>query len=411
MKRYTIKIEEGVTRNPLVRMKTPVNLSFEADQQIAIIGENGSGKSLLVDIITNKSPLLSGKINYDFFPSQSTLAYENIKYISFRDSYGAADANYYYQQRWNSQDQDEIPLIGEILEGIGNDPYFKESLYNILNINSLLDKKIISLSSGELRRFQLVKTLLTNPRVLIVDNPYIGLDVKTRDLLSSLFTKLIESYTIQIIVVISSLDDISDFVTHVLKVEDLCCNEKLSKQEYLASFCCDDKKGKLSEDLKGQIISLPYTNPAPESQEIVRLNSVSIKYGNRTILKNLDWLIRKGEKWALGGENGAGKSTLLSLICADNPQSYACDISLFGNKRGSGESIWSIKKHIGYVSPEMHRSYLQNVPTIDIVASGLHDSIGLYKKPDLSQKDICLFWLNVFGIARYENTQIGRAHV
>ncbi len=404
MKRYTIKIEEGVTRNPLVRMKTPVNLSFEADQQIAIIGENGSGKSLLVDIITNKSPLLSGKINYDFFPSQSTLAYENIKYISFRDSYGAADANYYYQQRWNSQDQDEIPLIGEILEGIGNDPYFKESLYNILNINSLLDKKIISLSSGELRRFQLVKTLLTNPRVLIVDNPYIGLDVKTRDLLSSLFTKLIESYTIQIIVVISSLDDISDFVTHVLKVEDLCCNEKLSKQEYLASFCCDDKKGKLSEDLKGQIISLPYTNPAPESQEIVRLNSVSIKYGNRTILKNLDWLIRKGEKWALGGENGAGKSTLLSLICADNPQSYACDISLFGNKRGSGESIWSIKKHIGYVSPEMHRSYLQNVPTIDIVASGLHDSIGLYKKPDLSQKDICLFWLNVFGIARYENT-------
>ena len=404
MKRYTIKIEEGVTRNPLVRMKTPVNLSFEADQQIAIIGENGSGKSLLVDIITNKSPLLSGKINYDFFPSQSTLAYENIKYISFRDSYGAADANYYYQQRWNSQDQDEIPLIGEILEGIGNDPYFKESLYNILNINSLLDKKIISLSSGELRRFQLVKTLLTNPRVLIVDNPYIGLDVKTRDLLSSLFTKLIESYTIQIIVVISSLDDISDFVTHVLKVEDLCCNEKLSKQEYLASFCCDDKKGKLSEDLKGQIISLPYSNPAPESQEIVRLNSVSIKYGNRTILKNLDWLIRKGEKWALGGENGAGKSTLLSLICADNPQSYACDISLFGNKRGSGESIWSIKKHIGYVSPEMHRSYLQNVPTIDIVASGLHDSIGLYKKPDLSQKDICLFWLNVFGIARYENT-------
>ena len=404
MKRYTIKIEEGVTRNPLVRMKTPVNLSFEADQQIAIIGENGSGKSLLVDIITNKSPLLSGKINYDFFPSQSTLAYENIKYISFRDSYGAADANYYYQQRWNSQDQDEIPLIGEILEGIGNDPYFKESLYNILNINSLLDKKIISLSSGELRRFQLVKTLLTNPRVLIVDNPYIGLDVKTRDLLSSLFTKLIESYTIQIIVVISSLDDIPDFVTHVLKVEDLCCNEKLSKQEYLASFCCDDKKGKLSEDLKGQIISLPYTNPAPESQEIVRLNSVSIKYGNRTILKNLDWLIRKGEKWALGGENGAGKSTLLSLICADNPQSYACDISLFGNKRGSGESIWSIKKHIGYVSPEMHRSYLQNVPTIDIVASGLHDSIGLYKKPDLSQKDICLFWLNVFGIARYENT-------
>ena len=91
--------------------------------------------------------------------------------------------------------------------------------------------------------------------------------------------------------------------------------------------------------------------------------------------------VHRGEKWALSGENGAGKSTLLSLVCADNPQSYACDISLFGRKRGTGESIWEIKKHIGYVSPEMHRAYLKNLPAIEIVASGLHDSIGLYKRP------------------------------
>ena len=95
----------------------------------------------------------------------------------------------------------------------------------------------------------------------------------------------------------------------------------------------------------------------------------------------------------------AGKSTLLSLVCADNPQSYACDISLFGRKRGSGESIWEIKKHIGYVSPEMHRAYLKNLPAIDIVASGLHDSIGLYKKPRPEDRDTCLWWMDIFGIA------------
>lgn len=93
-------------------------------------------------------------------------------------------------------------------------------------------------------------------------------------------------------------------------------------------------------------------------------------------MKDLDWTVKCGEKWALSGENGSGKSTLLSLVCADNPQSYACDITLFGRKRGSGESIWEIKKHIGYVSPEMHRAYLKNLPAIDIVASGLHDSVG-----------------------------------
>ena len=107
----------------------------------------------------------------------------------------------------------------------------------------------------------------------------------------------------------------------------------------------------------------------------------------------------RGEKWALSGENGAGKSTLLSLVCADNPQSYACDISLFGRKRGTGESIWEIKKHIGYVSPEMHRAYLKNLPAIEIVASGLHDSIGLYKRPQPEQMAICEWWMDIFGIA------------
>ena len=128
------------------------------------------------------------------------------------------------------------------------------------------------------------------------------------------------------------------------------------------------------------------------------MKNVSIAYGDRTILKDLNWIVNNGDKWSLSGENGAGKSTLLSLICADNPQSYACDISLFGRKRGSGESIWDIKKNIGYVSPEMHRAYKENRPSIDIVASGLHDSIGLYKKPQAGQMAICEFWMNIFGI-------------
>lgn len=116
---------------------------------------------------------------------------------------------------------------------------------------------------------------------------------------------------------------------------------------------------------------MPYDGNNYDSDEVVKLNKVSIRYDDRTILKELDWTVHRGEKWALSGENGAGKSTLLSLVCADNPQSYACDISLFGRKRGTGESIWEIKKHIGYVSPEMHRAYLKNLPAIEIVASGL----------------------------------------
>ena len=108
--------------------------------------------------------------------------------------------------------------------------------------------------------------------------------------------------------------------------------------------------------------------------------------------------MREGECWALTGRNGSGKSTLLSLVCADNPQSYACDIELFGRKRGTGESIWDIKRHIGYVSPEMHRAYLKNLPALDIVASGLFDTVGLFNHPSLEQQEECRRWMDVFGI-------------
>lgn len=138
---------------------------------------------------------------------------------------------------------------------------------------------------------------------------------------------------------------------------------------------------------------------APVSGHVIDLHRVSIRYGTRMILEDLDWTVLDGERWALSGENGAGKSTLLSLVCADNPQSYACDIALFGRRRGSGESIWEIKKHIGYVSPEMHRAYRKNLPAIAIVASGLHDSIGLYRRMRSEDVAQCLWWMDIFGIS------------
>ncbi|MDO4181845.1 MAG: ATP-binding cassette domain-containing protein, partial [Bacteroidales bacterium] len=175
-----IKIENGVTRHPMYRMKEPVNMTLTAGEHIAIVGRNASGKSMLVDIVTGRWPLLMNEVKYDFSPSASRMAYENIKYIAFRDSYGDADGNYYYQQRWNSQDLEETPLVRDLLPQVP-DSELKRTLYALFGVNEMLDKHIILLSSGELRKFQLTKTLLGNPRVLIMDNPFIGLDAKTRD--------------------------------------------------------------------------------------------------------------------------------------------------------------------------------------------------------------------------------------
>lgn len=379
-----IEIVNGVPRHPSYRMKEPVNFKMESGEHIALVGPNGGGKSLLVDILTGRWPLLMNEVKYHFVNPSSNLVSDNIKYITFRDSYGDADGSYYYQQRWNSQDMEVTPIVGELLPE-ASDETWKEKLFGLFGMEELLDKHIILLSSGELRKFQLVKALITHPGLLILDNPFIGLDNGARELLKNLLEVLIAQTHLQVILMLSREEEIPSFITHIVRVEGLVCGKKT---EHIPTPV-----------LENEIAQEPCMNPSSSSnEEIVRLNKVSIRYGERTILNELDWTVYKGEKWALTGDNGSGKSTLLSLICADNPQSYACDIALFGRKRGTGESIWEIKKHIGYVSPEMHRAYLKNLPAIDIVASGLHDSVGLYVRPRPEDKKVCEQWMEVFGI-------------
>ena len=341
----------------------------------AIAGRNGSGKTQYVEQLRKK------------------LASDKVRYIAFTDSYGPnVDNQYYLQLRWNQHDIDhETPTVGQLLEQAfliaGEDTperrQMQRQLYELFHMDEALDKYIITLSSGELRKFQLTKTLFANPQLLIMDNPFIGLDAETRDQLKQLLLLLAKERDMEIMLVLSKTDDIPDFVTETIW---------LSEQEDVPPHVLADAK-------REAILSLPYTDKDYDCQRVIDMHHVNIRYGERTILKDLDWTVMNGDRWALTGQNGSGKSTLLSLVCADNPQSYACDITLFDRPRGSGETIWDIKRHIGYVSPEMHRSYKRNLPVIRIVASGLMDSIGLYAVPKQEDFDKCRFWLDIFGIS------------
>lgn len=407
-----ITIRDGVTRMPEWRMAKPVNFVLKDNEHIAVTGQNGGGKSMLIDIITGSHPLLHTEPEYNFFPSSRKLVCENIKYITFRDCYGGDnDRTYYLQQRWNQAEIDgDTPTVKDILEqeySLGGDDTVerrnhKKHLYDLFDMEPLLDKYIILLSSGETRKLQIIKSLLSTPRVLIMDNPFIGLDADTRTQLNTLLERLSEEQALQIILVLSKVTEIPRFITHVVEVNDMSVGRKLTLSEYLQNQPpCPARV--LTAEKEAEIVNMPYKDNEYHTDEVVKLNKVCIRYGKRTILNELDWTVRNGERWALGGQNGAGKSTLLSLICADNPQGYACDITLFDNPRGSGESIWDIKKHIGYVSPEMHRAYQRDIPAIKIVASGLHDSVGLYVKPDGKGYDTCRMWMRMFGLEGLEN--------
>lgn len=398
-----IKIENGVARHPLWRMAEPINLEINRGEQIAIVGDNAAGKSRLVEVLTGHYPLLLNEVQYDFPPGSSRLVSENLKYISFRDSYGEQDGTYYYQQRWNQHDiPEDMPTVKESLPRPlpGRGEWLK--LFSPL-LEGLGEARIISLSSGELRKFQMAKALATNPRVLILDNPFIGLDAQTRKDFRDLLETLTRETGLLVILVLSKRDDIPDFITHVLPVEGLRLLPKMTLAEYRRQYAAVPKPV-LEDEVSRWITELPVRDLSAsdfyprEGGEILRFRNVSIRYGERTILKPLDWTVCEGERWALSGRNGSGKSTLLSLVCADNPQAYACNIELFGHRRGTGESIWQIKRHIGYVSPEMHRAYLKDIPAVDVVASGLSDSVGLYVRPRPEQKQICLDWMRVFGV-------------
>lgn len=379
--KHIIDIHDAIARDPLYRMAKPVNFQLDEGEQLAIVGDNGAGKSLLVDIITGKHPILDdGKgsfIRYDFSPRESNKAFDNVKYIKFEDAYGTTEGHYYYQIRFNHTEFDD-----------------KQQLF--------------LLSSGELRKYQLKNALKSNPRVLILDNPFIGLDVNARKMLDETLTKLTRDTDLQIIMVLSKTDDMPKFITNVIEIKDKVIGDKTDYATYLRNRP-EVPSRMLSDEKADAIRNLTYDDnqsaDIPQgTQQVVNFNDVCIRYGERTILRDLNLTVMNGEHWALTGENGAGKSTLLSIVCADNPQAYANDITLFGHKRGSGESIWDIKKHIGYISPEMHRAFIRDYPAIDVVASGMHDTVGLYRKPKPEQIDTCVFWMDIFGVAQYKDT-------
>ena len=354
----------------------------EAKEQgriVVIYGLNASGKTLMAERMRRE--MKSG----------------SVRYIAFCDTYGTAtDRSYYLQQRWNQHDIDEeTPTVAQALERSfllsGSDTperrHQQQHLYRLMGIESLLDKVVIAISSGELRKVQLVKTLMANPTTLILDNPFIGLDAEARTMLSEQLKQL-RLQGMMLYLLVARPSEIPVFADEV-KAPTPSRGEEES--DYPVG-------GNTTEEVFTPLPLAGAVGGGASEACIVSLRDITIRYGNNTILNHLSWTIHQGEHWALMGRNGSGKSTLLSLICADNPQSYACDITLFGHQRGSGESIWDIKRRIGYVSPELHRSYQRNLPAMSIVASGLKDTVGLYIRTSDDDKRRCMNWMKRFGI-------------
>jgi len=410
---------------------------IKSNEQWAIIGPNGSGKSTLANAILRTVPFAEGQISYYFdYGTDPQTAYRSyfeqgeIIKVSPESHRMLVKGSGYHQSRWNSIGSLDQPVVSEVLSGRSIEQFTRfhvgptrtdESIYQqrrdqavrLLDIEYLLDRKVTHLSNGETRKVLLVRALMQAPKLLILDDPFSGLDNQTRQTIRSAVDDLFATGNMRILLITARLDEIPKGITHVVRVND-CEIVEMGECEILLKA----KPPKIKLDSGQQLRSrfnfhLPQTTSEKlENQPLlVDMKDVSVTYGRVQVLQNIDWQMKTGENWAIFGPNGAGKTTILSLILADNPQAYSNNISLFGIKRGSGESIWEIKQKIGWVSPELHVFYHRGLSCMNVIRSGFFDSVGLYKNCTIEQDDTAEKWMQSMGINHLANRLYGSLSV
>lgn len=351
----------------------------------AVVGRNGSGKSTFGRILEKGRYAYGNRLRF----ASPGLA---VRMLAFSDIHSLSGQEVqYFAQRMESTMNDYVPTVAEVVGDRALSPEWKR-LCSQLSLEDCLDKKVNFLSSGELRKLIIVKALVDKPDVLILDNPYIGLDASSRVELDSLFSGLREAGT-AVVLLLCDADDCPAFTDSVVYLES-------GKIGFVGSLADFREAAVLSEEAEADLSHLPArVREIKDFKTAFEIRQGLIKYGERVILDNFNWRVGKGECWVLTGRNGSGKSLLLSMICADNPQGYANDIILFDRRRGTGESIWDIKDSIGYVSPEMQLFFRSDQTVADIVARGKRNSLDRYAP--LSETDIneASLWMKILGVA------------
>ncbi len=368
----------------------------------AILGANGAGKSTLVRVLTGAVPHVRGSVVYHFPQNPG----EAVGYVSSELQEGLIAAEEHRDMsRSFARNTEDIRKAGSvIIDGATEGRKVLSELdriAGILGISHLLDRGMRYLSSGEMRKVVIARALIKSLRILILDEPFAGIDRKSRD-------KLVEAIGImmqrglQVVQVAHRVQEIMPLISDILLVKegrvllqgrraDVLTRENLEQLYGVKKF-----KGAAAYVRKKEGVS---GKSSRRQEKLVEMKNVTVKYGDVTVLNSLTWQMRRGENWAVAGPNGSGKTTFLSLISGDNPQAYANEIYLFGRRRGSGESIWEIKSRIGAVSSELQTAYRKEITAYDVVASGLFDSVGLYRNLGASQKRQIDRWIEILGIS------------
>jgi molybdate transport system ATP-binding protein len=360
----------------------------------SVLGPNGSGKSTLLravlgDVAVVRGgfrafPALSGAASGEpWNPPIGWVSYElHRRLIAREESLEAA--------RWFSADLDGAGTAGELLRelgpaaggraGGGPDPAqesWVRKLVGLFELEPLLPRPFRTLSTGEFRRLLVARALVRRPRLLALDEPFDGLDDATRS--GRRLGRLAGSGCSSCWSRTAWRSCSPDHPRPGPARRGSSGGDRAAARSRRATCAaCTGPRGRSLAAGRRRPASAAAASGPPEV--LVQMRDVRVRYGDKTVLDGLSWTMRRGERWCIRGPNGSGKSTLLALICGDHPQAYANDIRLFGEARGSGESIWDIKRRIGLLSTEFQIAYRRQASGLEVVVSGFHDSIGMYER-------------------------------
>ncbi|SMB78718.1 molybdate transport system ATP-binding protein [Pasteurella testudinis DSM 23072] len=369
------------------------DFQIKTHQFTVIVGHNGSGKSTLAKFLAQKTAPYNGSY-HNRFERISLLSFEQQQQLIeqiYRDlNNDCVDPDYH------GRTAAEVILAGQ------QDHRALVELAETLQITALLDRPFKFLSTGEGRKVLLATALINRPHLLILDEPFEGLDQQSQHFWLELLTALCREMTV--VLIINRLDDIPTQVDSIammnncrLMIQD---NAAAIRQSAVFQQLCH------AENSAYQAIPLPAEAPQTLAQDlefVFALRNVNVRYGEKHILQRLNWQVKPGENWWIKGPNGCGKSTLLALISGDHPQAFSNEVKIFGKQRGSGETVWQIKQKIGFLSNQFHLDYRVNCSALEVIVSGYFDSIGVYRQIPDSLRLNALQWLERIHMTPFAN--------
>ncbi len=353
-----------------------------------ILGRNGAGKRHLANVLANDNELAAGWVT-NGFKSVAVLSFESQQAL-YEDELKKDDTDFL--------DHPDPGTTVRSLLGITDD--VPEQL-RFLDLEKILDRGYRMLSSGEARKTLLAQGIRKKPELLILDEPFDSLDARSKQQLQDFFAHLVQEEEVTLLFLLTTTEEIFPWHTHVAVMEK---GEILVKGERASVMADPDIRALLAFNPE---LLPPWPEPiaqTPPPDPLVVLHKGRVSYGDILIFENLELTITRGSHTLVTGPNGSGKSTLLNLLTGDHPQCYGNDLSLFGNKRGTGETIWELKRRIGIVSPGLHRDHRVPGSALHIVLGGFFDSIGLYEDVSASQIHHAKRWLALVNLSHQSNT-------